>query len=194
MPTTNKEIMSTKQYLSLYLEPSGQDWLNLSQVIKQLAQEFGGPVFVPHLTLIPDRLGTLEEICQTGLRVAQQITWPLTLSFDTVATGATRYQTVFLKAQLTPELTHASATARQLFFADDLPPITPHLSLFYADINNQPTDPAVRDKIADRARELLAELLPITFTCDQITVNTSGENVESWTRLAKINRLDVQAS
>lgn len=58
---------------SLWIKPKGHLYELLQQEIASQAKEFTGPMFEPHVTLLPDIQGDKEQIMSTSQQLAEKL-------------------------------------------------------------------------------------------------------------------------
>jgi 2'-5' RNA ligase len=125
--------MDTQKF-SIFVKPKGALQAHLREVIRSLAQKYGGPVFEPHVTVLADIPHlTIEEAKSKTLTLAEKLQ-PYTMHFQDVSRGAEYFRCVFLKIQATEGVLSAFEEARKIFGYTDREEHMPHLSLFYGTI------------------------------------------------------------
>lgn len=120
--------MTSARY-HLWLKPSGTVRDALAQTIRELALEFGGPIFEPHVTLLGNLIGTEDEHIQRTRTAAANLC-PIKIILSKPACGAQYFQCVFMRAEPTPPLMNTNALVKQIFGKNG-EPYMPHLSLLY---------------------------------------------------------------
>ncbi|GBF93915.1 cyclic phosphodiesterase [Raphidocelis subcapitata] len=109
----------------------------------------GGPPFEAHVTLLgdipaADDGAALEAAAQLAARLE-----PFRVNFLDVSTGASFYQCVLILCAKEAQLLAANAAARGAFGMPDPPrPYMPHLSLLYADIDDEARAAAAAEAVA----------------------------------------------
>ena len=89
------------------------------KLVSQLAGEFSAPVFVPHLTLLPEQWGQEAEILALVTSLAREVSTPITLQILTVVARNSYFQCVLATTSLPEELAQLATGARQLFGVAD---------------------------------------------------------------------------
>lgn len=159
--------MYSKGY-TLWLIPIGEAYAKLSNLIKGLAEEYNGPIFEPHVTLLGDIEITEEEAIQrTGQLVSDQKSFPINLRL--VDFENLHFKTLFVKAEITKPLQDLHNRAKQIFKMD-IPPYMPHLSLLYG---IYPVE--LKKKIISE----IGAIQEATWIVDKITLIKGGE-VSEW--------------
>src|SRR5690242_2167833 len=105
--------MTTHTY-SLWLTPDGDVRESLAGLIRELAEQYGGPRFPPHITLLGTVVGTEEEITGLAGEVTAQ-TPALAVDFDGLGAEEVYFRTLYLVAKPAPALMAANILARQVF-------------------------------------------------------------------------------
>lgn len=122
------ELMESKGY-SLWLMPSGENYNIFENLIKKLANEYNGPVFQPHVTLLGEIiLPETDAIRKTEQLVDGQK--PFSITLKQIDYEDFYFRTLFVKAVITKPLQTLYNKAKEIF-AMDVPLYMPHLSLLY---------------------------------------------------------------
>ena len=155
--------------ISFWLLPRRDDAAHYQARIDALARRFNTPVFAPHVTIgvssmrpgaagaTPDLSGLQQSLVTLGAALA-----PLELPAQAIATGASRFQCVFVTLPTEPVVRLAQRLSGPVSACTDAPLIATaqaHLSLVYADLDAaarhalaaslSPPPPAIRfDRIA----------------------------------------------
>ncbi len=116
--------------LSLWLQPSGELYTELSTTISQLSKQYATPVFPPHVTLLGDLIGDEKEIISQAQQLASRLR-PFQVTLTTVDYLDVYFRCLFLRAEETPALLQANRAARSIFHREQDPKFMPHLSLLY---------------------------------------------------------------
>ncbi len=114
----------------LWLMPTGEPYDRLADVINQLSQKHGGPLFEPHVTLLGGMEGEEEEICQKTMRLAQGLR-PFEVQLTKPGYQDSYFRCLYLHVQETPSLMEAQAQARIILNQQEELQFQPHLSLLY---------------------------------------------------------------
>ena len=113
----------------LWVKPSGAVRDSLVQTIRELADELGGPVFEPHVTLLTNLIGTEEEHVQRSRSATQQLR-PFKIILSEPSYRPQYFQSLFICVEQTPSLMDAHTLARRVF-EKPAEIYMPHLSLAY---------------------------------------------------------------
>lgn len=126
---------------SLWLMPKEEHYERFTELIKRLAKQYGGPTFLPHVTLLGEFPQSEEETIKLTERlVTGQKPFPITLR--QIDYQDFHFRALFIKADLTKPLVNLHEKAKKLFGMEDIPSYMPHLSLLYG---NYPIE--VKEKI-----------------------------------------------
>lgn len=172
---SKSSVGETRGYHLFLMPPDGSLKDVFRSVIARLAQEYGGPVFEPHITLAAEINAPLPEIISLARRIAEQA--PPRIAFQKIETGTAFFTCCYLSIEKTPQLSELNRRAREQF------PITgvfnPHLSLAYG---IYPAD--VTQAMATLAEQALKSFLtPTTFPTLEIW-ETKGR-VDEWKVLSR---------
>jgi len=174
-----------KQRFSLYLQPEGADLTLLSSLMKNLAQQFGGPEFVPHVTLIPERWATLAEIVAFAQEIAKLINKPIPITLAEVGVGETYFKCVFCTVVETPELLLLAKRAREVFGVTfEEVPFRAHFSMLYDGSDSTTTTLTTEQKQKAAEQLILLVKLPLTYEASGIAIHTSTPVVDEWQQVA----------
>jgi 2'-5' RNA ligase len=160
----------TSQTYSLWLAPAGDVRDALARLIDELAGQYGGPHFPPHITLIGSVVGTEDEIARLARPVAAQ-TSALHVEFDGLGAEDVYFRSLYLVAKQAPALMAANQLARQVFANDRPEPFRPHLSLLYGEYSAE-TKQAISEAIQAR--------LPTSCEAATLDVYQTEPPVEAW--------------
>lgn len=173
------------QRFSLYLQPEGDDRNRLSSLAKRLAQELGGPEFVPHVTLMPERWAALSKIVVFTKEIAKTISKPIPITLAEVGTGETYFKCVYFTVVETPELLQLAKRARDVFGVTlEEVPFRAHFSMLYDGLDSTTT------VLTNEQKQAVAQILktqvelPLTFEAPGIAIHTSTPVVSEWQQVA----------
>jgi hypothetical protein len=113
----------------LWFKPSGTAYDILACTIRDLANQVGGPVFEPHVSLIGGLEGTEEELIHQTEQFARQVE-PFTIVLTEPSYGDEHFHCIFMLVEQTTPIMNAYALARD-FFHKPNQAFVPHLSLAY---------------------------------------------------------------
>lgn len=115
---------------TLWLMPKGEVYSRFTDIIKNLATEYGGPVFEPHVTLLGEiEIPEEEVIARTVKLVKDQI--PFQFDLEKIDYEDYFFRTLFVRAKLTKPLQSLHNHAKDIFGITNAASYMPHLSLLY---------------------------------------------------------------
>lgn len=159
----------------LFFEPTGPLAEELNRIIKNLSKEYGGPTFVPHITLlaeIPDR--GEKEIKENTKRLAAVLK-PVSIELDDVDTQDEYFKAFYMRIRGKEEVEASHAKALHIFSMADEQAYLPHLSLLYGDYDSARKWKTITDLGVPKGASFLADKLHL--------YKTDG-GVESWYKVA----------
>lgn len=175
------------QRFSLYLQPEGDALDQLTKAMKALAQKFGTPEFVPHVTLIPERWATLSEIVEFTREIAK-ISLPIPIKLSEVGIGETYFKCVFFTVVETPELLLLAQHARKVFGVTfEEVPFRAHFSMLYDGDDSTKTMLTTEQK--QEAAQMLRDqiTLPFSYIATGIAIHTSTPVVSEWQQVGFVS-------
>ncbi len=144
----------------------------LKKVIEQLAGEFNGLKFEPHMTLLGDIEGDLFEIKEKVKTLVSGID-KLELSLGSVSFSTTYFQSVFVRVNSTAKLMNLNLAAKKLLGVENNV-FMPHISLLYGD-----HDMEIRQLAASKVK-----LPEVFFTVNELVIVPAKLNPAEWEHLA----------
>lgn len=167
---------------SLWLVPSGAQYDSLHQLMCELAARYPSHCFVPHVTVVGEVKGSLEEATRRARALARR-TGPLEARLTTIAWAPDEYYRAFyLVVEETPAFTKLYEDTCEIAGKCHRRPY--HLSLLYTDKLSDQEKVAIRDSLY-AARGGPAFGMPIRIT-RLLMCSTSGLPPEQWTCPAEI--------
>ena len=166
---------------ALWLLPEPERETSLSQLIDRLSEEYGGPRFDPHLTL----LGNLEGDEETLIARTSQLVARLkqfTLRTKSIECREDFYKSLFITIEASSALESARHSAEHLFnhvlFNHVVETVyMPHLSLIYGRQSEQ--------KKESLAKGLIEEIL-FEFVVDRIRLVAAFGPVDKWKSVTEL--------
>jgi 2'-5' RNA ligase len=155
---------------SLWLTPAEDVQETLGRLIAELAEQYGGPRFPPHITLLGSVVGPENEIIRCAEQIAEQ-TPPLTIELAGLGAEDVYFRSLYLVAKPVPALMAANERARQVLGSQQAEPFRPHLSLLYGDYPTQ-TKQAIAEAIQPR--------LPAACRVDTLDLYQTEPPVTAW--------------
>ncbi|XP_030512828.1 cyclic phosphodiesterase-like [Rhodamnia argentea] len=154
----------------------------LRSLMDELRSGFGGPQFVPHITVVgpvslteDDAVSKFRAACD-GLRA-----YPATV--DRVATGTFFYQCVYLLLRPTAEVVEASDRCSAHLGYKSPTPYMPHLSLLYGDLADEE-----KKKAQAKANDLDGNLNGLSFLISHLAlykIDPDDKTCTSWEKIAE---------
>lgn len=123
----------TQKY-SLWLTPEGEVYFKLKKLIDKLANQYGGPKFEPHVTLLGDLNLSQEEALSKAFQLSIQLQ-PYTIGLGALDYTESYFRCVFIKAKKTKQVMRANLEARKIFNIRSNEKYMPHLSLLYGNFD-----------------------------------------------------------
>jgi len=159
--------------VSLWLMPRGPVHEDLTRVIRDVGARSHGPVFEPHVTLVPGVEGDVERILLATARLAAR-TAPFEIRFQALGWRDEYFRCLFVEVRQDPELMALARSARETLSLSPEPGYFPHLSLLYSDLDSTSKP--------DMARQVPP--WPKGFLAHAIHVYRTHGPVSRWHRLA----------
>lgn len=170
-PTSDK----TEGY-HLFFEPTGEASALLTDTVQSLAQEYGGPLFAPHLTLLAKIPEVSEqELVEKSRTLAANLA-PFTLTLSGFGAEGTYFRTLYMTVQNRDEVAKHHAQAREVFGGEDSAPYMPHLSLLYGMYD------AGRKQHTINA---LQHLPPISYEVKSLTLWHTPGDASTWKKVGE---------
>lgn len=159
---------------SIFIIPPEPIFTKLKKIIKNLAQEFNGPVFDPHLTLIGNINVDLPELEQKVKKLASLID-NLEINLGDASFSTTYYQNVFIRVLSTEKLMQLNIEGRKLLgMSSDV--FMPHISVLYG---NQ--DMSARERAAIGVNPPKG-----SFDAKELCIVPATEDINKWVPVARV--------
>ncbi|MDT7044221.1 2'-5' RNA ligase family protein [Candidatus Nitronereus thalassa] len=114
----------------LWLTPEGEAGHLLAQVIRQLSQQYQGPCFDPHITLLGELLGD-ESLFSERANLLGKKLCPISIELQGPAFEDEYFRCLYFKVRKNSEILDAREQGID-FFCQKLPlPFNPHVSVLY---------------------------------------------------------------
>jgi len=117
-------------HFSVWLVPETSDKEYLEEIIKQLADKYSSPLFVPHLTLLPDANIKLDEL-KIAIKQIFKDTKAFKVNVEGINQSEAFFKTVFIEIKLKEILKNLFIGYSQNKFGAILSTFKPHISLIY---------------------------------------------------------------
>lgn len=148
--------MTVSTGFSLWLQPTGQVYDRLAEMIRQLSEQYRAPVFEPHITLLGGLAGNRESLVLRTTQLAKLIQ-PNIVTLTTVDYLDEYFRCLFVSVEKTKWLADANIGARKLFHREGTPEFMPHLSLMYGNF-----PPTTKQRIIIEIGSTLATSFEVT--------------------------------
>ncbi|KAG9448147.1 hypothetical protein H6P81_014275 [Aristolochia fimbriata] len=156
----------------------------LQKLMGKLRDEFGGPAFEPHVTVVGAiRLPKMEALQK--LRLSCEVNKPYTVRVNSVAKGTFFYQCVYLLVDPTPEVVEVSNRSCSHFGYERSTAYMPHLSLLYGDTSDDE-----KEKAVEKVKSLDPEISNLSFEVSRLTLcktDTQDKTLKSWEKIAEFD-------
>ncbi|MEE8195962.1 MAG: 2'-5' RNA ligase family protein [Acidiferrobacterales bacterium] len=162
--------MSEIRRYSLWLLPDDTAAESFAAIIGDLSDQYHGPRFTPHVTLLGWVTGPEDDLAERTKRLAEQA-HALPLRAQALASEAYYFRCFYLKLEETAELLQLHEQASELFRGGYASGYLPHLSLIYGHL--PPAEKA-------RLRRQVHDNLPTEFTADRIQLIRITVSVQDW--------------
>ena len=128
---------------SLWLIPEGRVYTYLEGIVHELSKRCSSPLFIPHMTFIPELEISRKDIIYKTNELIKMIA-PFSVKLTVLDYLNAYYQCLFAKAEETQELIVANLKARKIFNRKDSK-WTPHLSLLYGHLTSEQKEQIISD-------------------------------------------------
>ena len=98
----------------LWLVPEGDALHRLQGVVDRLAEEYDGPVFTPHITLLSGLAADEASLIETNRRLAAGLE-PFNLDLTVPEAGTTFFQCIYMRVAENPLLSRVRQVAGEAF-------------------------------------------------------------------------------
>jgi 2'-5' RNA ligase len=133
-----------KDNFSLWLMPPNDMSRRLKRSVLRLSKRFASPTFEPHVTLLGRLEGTETELRSKASILASRLK-PVLIQLEEAGYLDEYFRCLFIRVAHSRSLLDAHQTAVEIFGADKQFRFMPHLSLVYADLNNDAKLRAAQD-------------------------------------------------
>lgn len=154
----------------------------LESLMDSLRSEFGGPQFVPHVTVVGP-VGLKEDDAVREFRAACDGLRAYPATVDRVATGTFFYQCVYLLLRPTAEVVEASDRCCAFLGYKSNTPYMPHLSLLYGDLTDEE-----KKKAQEKANDLDGSLNGLGFLISRLAlykIDPDDKTCTSWEKIVE---------
>ena len=160
---------------SIWIIPPEPIYSQLKNIIDQLARDYNGPTFEPHMTLLGNIDKDLSEIESKARKLATNID-KLELSLGPISFSTTYFQSVFVRVNSTAKLMQLNLEAKKLFGMDNNV-FMPHISLLYGDHSM-----TAREEAASKV-----QLPQSSFVVNEFIITPATSDPSEWKHYATIS-------
>jgi 2'-5' RNA ligase len=161
----------------LWAIPDGEAYEQYGELIRRLGQQYQGPLFEPHVTVLGGIEGEEAGIVDQVRMLAEKIS-PLSIELQQSAYDTEYFRCVYFHVKETPALLAANLQAQVLFGKNPVSPFQPHLSVMYGEIPNG---------IQQEVLKALPANLPHTFLSSTLAlIRAETLNPEQWSVVEKV--------
>jgi len=114
----------------VWLTPNGDSFIRLADLINTLSDQYRGPRFKPHITLLGEVEGE-ESILSEQARMLASKFAPLSINLQQPAFEDEYFRCVYFTVKDTPEIREAHDEAKLIFGKTPVSHYHPHVSLTY---------------------------------------------------------------
>jgi 2'-5' RNA ligase len=168
----------------LFFEPAGAASEMLTNVMGNLAAEYGGPVFAPHLTLLATIPEDTEELLVQKAQLLAENLRPFTLTLNGFGAENTYFRTLYMTVQNAEEVAEYHHAARDMFGGEDASAYMPHVSLLYGLY------------YSDRKQDTISSLAthsPLSFDVASLALWHTPGDTTTWRRVGEYRFGNAQA-
>lgn len=168
-PTSSKTIG-----FHLFFEPAGALADALALIIKNLSEEYGGPVFSPHVTLLARIPAGDEEDVAAKTKMFADTTNSFLLTLGSSAMQDAFFKALYLQIEETEQMEALHTRANKIFSMQDEGVYIPHLSLLYGNYER-----------ARREQTTATLQIPqkASFLVDRVHLYRTEGETENWLKL-----------
>jgi hypothetical protein len=158
---------------SIWITASGKNQKILEKLVSELAKDYGGPLFEPHMTLLGPINQSKKEVIKKTKKLAKTHA-SFELEIGEIDYSTTYFQCVFARVKTNQHLIELRMKAQEIFNIDSF--FMPHISLFYGNVESH-----IRARITRKIK-----LPKIKFVADKLIVTPATDDPSTWEHLAEI--------
>ena len=157
----------------LFAEPAGDLAKELRHQIATLAQEYGGPIFSPHITILSRVEGSVDElVTKTETLVASTPSFEVDLGELHAEDAYFRSLNIAIDTNI--ELMQLHERAKRLFSVEDTALYIPHISLLYGNYSQEEKN---------KTLETLKYLKGTSFILNSISLYKTEGEADQWEKI-----------
>lgn len=129
---------------SINILPAGEEYNRFETLIIKLAEEYGAPLFAPHVTV----LGQASPDEEAALKLMEKLVsnqQPFAVSLNDVAYQDYFFRALYVLAEKTEPLVRLHEKAKQIFGKKNIAEYMPHLSLLYGDFKSELKEKIIKE-------------------------------------------------
>lgn len=153
---------------SIWIIPPEPVYTQLKSIIDELAKNYNGPTFEPHMTVLGNIDKDLSQIERFGKELAESFD-TLQLSLGPVSFSTTYFQSVFVRVNSTAQLMQLNIDAKKLFNMENSV-FMPHISLLYGD-----HDMTTREEATSKV-----QIPQASFVVNKFTITPATSDPKEW--------------
>ncbi len=155
----------------LWLTPNGDTLNCLANLINTLSDQYRGPRFDPHITLLGEIEGE-ESLLSEQVRILATKLRPFSIDLQRPAYEDEYFRCVYFTVKESPEIGEAHEEAKLVFGKTPVSPLRPHVSLLYGLFPER----VKREVIAS-----LPVVFPKTFLANELKlIRSESPNPRDW--------------
>lgn len=158
----------------LFLEPTGTGALEIASLMQVLSEQYGGPVYAPHVTLLSHIPAGDEESIITKAQTLAESFSPFTLSLGELDTEHTYFKAVYLHVREQEMMQRLHARACGIFSIPCDEDYAPHLSLLYGTYSHEQIE---------KILHTLEYPQNMSFQVDRIHLYQTEGTVDEWKKI-----------
>lgn len=155
---------------SINILPKGEEYNRFETLIIKLAEEYGAPLFAPHITV----LGQASDNEETAIKLMKQLISnqkPFSVTLNKVDFQDYFFRALYVLVEKIEPLIKLHEKAKQIFGKKDTAEYMPHLSLLYGDFKSE-----IKKKII---REIGKEQ-PAVFEVNSLSLFRTEGEADEW--------------
>lgn len=166
--------MSDATGYSLWLTPDicSEAYTKYSSCIASIADRYGTPRFLPHVTLLGGVQGSEKDLYDRAWRLAERLA-PYEIALDRIGSNGVYFQILFLEVVQTGPVMQTNVQAQQIFGVTG-GVYFPHLSLAYGDFS---------EEILENLRKELTGMQTPAFVVHRFELWHTEGPVENWCKV-----------
>jgi len=162
--------LKSKTAYSLWLTPTGEASLTLTNLISDLSGRYSSPSFAPHVTLLGELTDSYEAIESRASKLSMNFR-PQQIKLTKVEYLDEYFRCLFIRVEETAEIIEANLRAREIFDRQNDLRYMPHLSILYGNFPQ-----ATKDEIIRR----IGRQFTLSFEVTRLCLIDTSSRPEDW--------------